>query len=65
MLKGLAIENLKTLQPETPFDLVFIDADKPSNLAYFLEAKRLTRKGAVIVSGLIYTFIYFLREKEG
>ncbi|KAJ7300909.1 hypothetical protein DFH08DRAFT_979212 [Mycena albidolilacea] len=34
--------------PNTPFDLIFIDADKPGNLNY-TEAKRLVRKGGVIV----------------
>jgi len=28
---------------------VFIDADKQSNTAYFVEAKRLVRKGGVII----------------
>lgn len=32
-----------------PFDLVFIDADKPSNPAYLAVALRLTRPGAVII----------------
>ena len=32
-----------------PFDLVFIDADKPGNPAYFAEALRLTRTGSLIV----------------
>ncbi len=32
-----------------PFDLVFIDADKPSTPDYFAWALRLTRKGSVIV----------------
>ena len=44
------METLKTFSSEEPFDFVFIDADKPNNLAYYLEAKRLTKKGAVIVS---------------
>ena len=44
------METLRTFSSEKPFDLVFIDADKPNNLAYYLEAKRLTKKGAVIVS---------------
>ena len=47
---GPAAETLKTLSSDVPFDFVFIDADKPNNLTYYLEAKRLTRKGAVIVS---------------
>lgn len=32
-----------------PFDLVFIDADKPSNPIYLDAALKLTRSGAVIV----------------
>lgn len=32
-----------------PFDLVFIDADKPSNPAYLKAALRLTTSGAVII----------------
>lgn len=32
-----------------PFDLVFIDADKPSNPTYLAAALQLTRPGAVIV----------------
>lgn len=32
-----------------PFDLVFIDADKPSNPRYLAAALKLTRSGAVIV----------------
>ncbi|QNE31006.1 O-methyltransferase [Sphingomonas sp. NBWT7] len=31
------------------FDLVFIDADKPSNVAYFAEATRLSRPGTMII----------------
>jgi predicted O-methyltransferase YrrM len=44
---GPALDVLPTL--EGPFDLVFIDADKPSNTAYFDWALRLTRPGSVIV----------------
>ncbi|EJD06021.1 O-methyltransferase family 3 protein [Fomitiporia mediterranea MF3/22] len=46
---GPAADTLKALDSSEPFDLVFIDADKPNNLTYFLEAKRLTRQGAVIL----------------
>ena len=46
---GPAAETLKQLPAEEPFDLVFIDADKPSNPIYYKEARRLTRKGGVIV----------------
>ena len=46
---GPAAESLTQLGSAEPFDLVFIDADKPSYTIYFAEAKRLVRKGGVIV----------------
>lgn len=50
IIVGPAAESLAKLNPSVPFDFVFIDADKAGNLTYFKEAKRLTRKGAIIVS---------------
>jgi predicted O-methyltransferase YrrM len=50
ILLGPAVDTLKTLDAAQPFDFVFIDADKPSNMAYMREAKRLTRSGGVIAS---------------
>jgi predicted O-methyltransferase YrrM len=49
IITGKAIDSLVAMFPDTPFDLIFIDADKPSNIHYFAEAKRLVRKGGVIV----------------
>lgn len=49
VILGPAIDSLRALPEEPKFDLVFIDADKPSNTAYFVEAKRLVRKGGVII----------------
>ena len=48
---GKAIETLPELVAEAnaPFDLVFIDADKPSTADYFALALELTRPGGVIV----------------
>lgn len=47
---GPAAGTLETLSPTpAPFDLVFIDADKQQNAIYFKHAKRLVRKGGVIV----------------
>lgn len=46
---GPAAESLKQVPSEPKWDLIFIDADKPGNLTYVLEAKRLVRKGGVIV----------------
>ena len=49
--EGRAIDSLPKLQAEGlyPFDLVFIDADKPNNAAYLDWALRLSRPGTVIV----------------
>ncbi|MFE9830041.1 O-methyltransferase [Streptomyces halstedii] len=48
---GPALDSLPALADEGagPFDLVFIDADKPSNPAYLEWALRLIRPGGVIV----------------
>ena len=51
---GPAAESLKKLRHEEPFDLIFIDADKASNSVYFSEAKRLVKKGGVIVGHFTY-----------
>jgi len=49
LILGPAAETLPTLSSEEPFDLMFIDADKASIPIYFKEAKRLVRKGGVVV----------------
>jgi len=50
ILQGPAYDSIVKLEPTPiPFDLVFIDADKENNLNYFTEAKRLLRKGGVII----------------
>lgn len=53
VLVGPAAETLASLpspsEQNAPFDFVFIDADKPSNVVYLREALRLTRPGATIV----------------
>jgi predicted O-methyltransferase YrrM len=48
---GKALETLPRLAAEGtgPFDLVFVDADKPNNAAYFDWALRLARPGSLIV----------------
>jgi predicted O-methyltransferase YrrM len=49
---GRAIENLPALEASAagPFDLIFIDADKPSNPEYLQWAMKLSRPGTVIVT---------------
>ncbi|WAC25818.1 O-methyltransferase [Ancylobacter sp. SL191] len=48
---GAAVDSLAALEAEGagPFDLIFIDADKPSNPLYLAAALRLSRPGTVIV----------------
>lgn len=48
---GAAIDTLQAMVAagEDPFDLVFIDADKPSNVAYLSAALALSRLGTSIV----------------
>lgn len=48
---GRAIETLPALAAECvgPFDLIFIDADKPSNPDYLFWSLRLSRPGTLIV----------------
>ena len=47
VVEGPAAETLATL--EGPFDLVFVDADKPGNVTYLREALRLSRPGTLVV----------------
>ena len=48
---GRALDTLPQLQAEGhgPFDLIFIDADKPSNSDYFAWALKLSRRGSLII----------------
>lgn len=47
---GKALDLLPQLENEAPFDLVFIDADKPPYPQYLDYALRLTRPGSIIVA---------------
>lgn len=46
---GRALDTLPSIREAGPFDLVFIDADKPSIAEYFNWAIELSRPGTVIV----------------
>ena len=46
---GRAIDTLPSVAAEGPFDLIFIDADKPRTPGYFQWAVRLSRRGSLIV----------------
>lgn len=49
---GAALETLPQIEAEglAPFDLIFIDADKPNNSEYFKWSVRLSRRGSLIIS---------------
>jgi predicted O-methyltransferase YrrM len=50
---GRALETLPTLESQcrqTPFDLIFIDADKPALADYFEWSLKLSRPGTVIIA---------------
>ena len=51
LLQGPAAQSLAQLQKEgvQPFDLIFIDADKPNNPVYLEWALKLSRTGTLIV----------------
>ena len=46
---GNALDTLPSVTAEAPFDLIFIDADKPSTAAYYEWAVKLSRPGSLIV----------------
>ena len=46
---GPALDSLAAMTEVAPFDLVFIDADKQSNVDYVAEAIRLGRSGTTII----------------
>jgi predicted O-methyltransferase YrrM len=48
---GAALDSLPAIANEHagPFDLIFIDADKPNNPEYFKWAMRLSRRGSLII----------------
>ncbi|RCJ14996.1 methyltransferase [Nostoc sp. ATCC 43529] len=49
---GQALSTLPQLAPEgrSPFDLIFIDADKPNNPDYLAWALKLSRQGSLIIA---------------
>jgi caffeoyl-CoA O-methyltransferase len=50
VLVGNALELLPQIEHEAPFDLIFIDADKPPYPQYLEWALRLSRPGSIIVA---------------
>jgi caffeoyl-CoA O-methyltransferase len=53
---GRALERLRDIEPEGPFDLVFIDADKRSYPAYLAWAEEHLRVGGVVLGDNAFAF---------
>ena len=52
---GPALETLRSLPTDPAFDLAFIDADKPSYIAYFEEiVERLRPNGLILVDNVLW-----------
>ncbi|CAN5528427.1 O-methyltransferase [soil metagenome] len=64
---GSAIENLKKVEDQAPFDLVFIDADKQGYPAYLEWAVQHLRIGGVVIGDNTFAWgeVHRTREKTG
>jgi predicted O-methyltransferase YrrM len=64
---GAALESLPAIEKDglAPFDLVFIDADKPNNRGYLDWAVRLSRPGTVIVLDNVIRDGEVIKEASG
>jgi len=63
---GKALDTLPKIEAagEGPFDLIFLDADKPNNPAYFDWALKLSRKGSLIVADNVVRLGKLIDEKS-
>ena len=61
---GPALEQLKSLEPLAPFDMIFIDADKEPYLKYLNWAEKYLKKGALLVADNTFLFGSVYGEPE-
>jgi caffeoyl-CoA O-methyltransferase len=62
VLVGAGVDMLKTLEPQGPFDAVFIDADKESYDAYGRWAAAHLRRGGLLLADNVYLFGHLLDD---
>lgn len=53
---GEALDGLKSIESESPFDMIFIDADKESYLDYLDWAEKHLKSGALLVADNTFLF---------
>lgn len=61
---GPALERLRDVEPEGPFDLVFVDADKRGYPAYLAWAERNLRRGGVVIADNVFRRAAFTIEGD-
>ncbi|MFW6066857.1 MAG: O-methyltransferase [Myxococcota bacterium] len=64
LVEGTALEVLSTLEPEGPFDAVFVDADKRNYPHYGAWAAANLRAGALLLGDNAYLFGRLLAEED-
>ena len=63
-ISGAAIESLKTIENESPFDMVFIDADKKAYLDYLNWSNKNLKNGGLLVADNTFLFGAVYGEPE-
>ena len=65
-IHGPALDSLKTLEKKGPFDMVFIDADKPAYLDYLHWSNKNLKQGGLLAADNTFLFgaIYGEPERE-
>ncbi|KAK0437940.1 O-methyltransferase family 3 protein [Desarmillaria tabescens] len=58
IIVGPALDSLQKMPSEPKFDFAFLDADGANCLNYFIESKRLVRKGGIIVRQFLRFFVF-------
>jgi len=62
---GPAVEQLRTIENEGPFDLCFIDADKESYPRYLDWAARHLRRGGLLIADNVFLFGHLPEKPAG
>lgn len=64
ILLGDALHNLKTIESQGPFDVIFIDANKSAYMDYLLWADKNIKKGGLIIADNSFLFGQVFIDEE-